>query len=112
MLHTSLLRYNVPLPTLQGYRHHNAYIATQCPMQTTVSDFWRMMWEFKSKVIVMLCNMMEEGEEACYPYWPTRERQTVKYGNIIVTLMSSEIESADDYIIRKFTIQDHSMVGD
>ena len=41
---------------LQGYKARNAFIATQCPMTNTVNDFWRMIWEFKSSAIVMLCS--------------------------------------------------------
>ena len=47
---------------LQGYKLRNAYIAAQAPLQETVNDFWRMIWEFKSKAIVMLCNFEESGQ--------------------------------------------------
>ena len=45
----------------QGYKLKNAYIATQGPMSNTVHDFWRMIWEFKSKAIVQLCQLEENG---------------------------------------------------
>ena len=51
-----------PPTSLQGYKHRNAYITTQGPLETTVQDFWRMIWEFKSKVIVMLCQTQEDGK--------------------------------------------------
>ena len=41
---------------MQGYKERNAFIATQCPLENTVNDFWRMIWEFKSSAIVMLCD--------------------------------------------------------
>ena len=47
---------------VQGYKHRNAYIATQGPLESTVTDFWRMIWEFKSRLIVMLCPTEEDGE--------------------------------------------------
>ena len=31
-------------------------------MEETVSDFWRMVWEYQSKCIVMLCKLEENGE--------------------------------------------------
>ena len=31
-------------------------------MENTVSDFWKMIWEYESKTIVVLCKMIEEGE--------------------------------------------------
>ena len=50
------------LPIPQGYRNHpRQYIATQGPMDNTVEDFWRMVWENKSEVIVMATNFQERG---------------------------------------------------
>lgn len=50
------------LRSIQGYKHCNAFIITQAPMQNTLEDFWRMVWEYKSSIIVML-TQLEEGEE-------------------------------------------------
>ena len=101
----------------QGYRRHNTYmyIAAQSPLQSTVDDFWRMVWEFKSKVMVMLCNLMEGGQEACYSYrcWPAKEDQMVKHGKVLVTLNSLNSQNSadsDDYVIRKFSIQEEGKV--
>lgn len=46
----------------QGYRQKGAYIATQGPLQHTVTDFWRMVWEQECRCIVMLCKSEENGE--------------------------------------------------
>ena len=47
---------------MQGYRQCGAYIATQTPMDNTVIDFWKMIWEYQCKTIVMLCRMKEDGK--------------------------------------------------
>ena len=47
---------------LQGYKHSGAYIATQGPLQETIVDFWRMIWEFQCGCIVMLCELEEGGQ--------------------------------------------------
>ena len=89
---------------LQGYKKRNAYIATQGPLLNTVGDFWRLMWEFKSKVMVMLCSLSEDGHEACHPFWPYDEGSTAKYGKITVTLQTET--SYESFIQRKMLIQD------
>ena len=46
----------------QGYKQKGAYIAAQCPLENTVTDFWRMINEFQCGCIVMLCQLQEEGQ--------------------------------------------------
>ncbi|XP_068622576.1 uncharacterized protein [Battus philenor] len=51
----------------------NYYILCQAPLANTVVDFWRMIWEQNSRVIVMLTEYMENGVEKCYEYLPPSE---------------------------------------
>jgi len=88
----------------QGYKHRNAYIASQAPLRNTVNDLWRMIWEFKSKTIVMLCNFEERGEESSANYWPHKENEVTQYGKINVTLQSKA--SYGDFTVRKFQVQE------
>ncbi|XP_061908629.1 tyrosine-protein phosphatase non-receptor type 7-like isoform X1 [Entelurus aequoreus] len=46
-----------------------AYIATQGPMVHTVGDFWDMVWQERSRVIVMVTRL-KEANEKCERYWP------------------------------------------
>ena len=71
----------------QSYKQRNAYIATQGPLPNTVNDLWRMLLEFKSKIVVTLCHLVEEGEEVCHPFWPSKENETLNFGGVSVTLL-------------------------
>ena len=53
---------NLYFYALQGYNERNAYIACQGPMESTVADFWRMVWEHCVSTIVMLTNLSEGGK--------------------------------------------------
>lgn len=45
------------------------FICTQGPLSKTVEDFWTMIFEYNVNVIVMLCNVEENGIEKCFNYW-------------------------------------------
>lgn len=52
---------------MQGYRQKDSYIASQGPLQHTIEDFWRMIWEWKSCSIVMLTELEERGQVKAQP---------------------------------------------
>lgn len=54
--------YEFPLSGVQGYRQKDSYMASQGPLQHTIEDFWRMIWEWRSCSIVMLTELEERGQ--------------------------------------------------
>jgi len=81
----------------------NRYIATQGPLSSTCLDFWYMVWEQESPLIIMLTTVVERGRVKCHKYWPDIEN-TVLYGNISVTCTKEELEESFSY--RDFTLVD------
>ncbi|XP_072127626.1 receptor-type tyrosine-protein phosphatase H-like isoform X2 [Mobula birostris] len=75
---------------MPGYNLEKAFIAAQGPLPHTVADFWRMIWEQNSTVIVMLTNCIELNRVKCEQYWPMDNRTSV-YGDIAVKIISEEI---------------------
>ncbi|XP_066252310.1 uncharacterized protein [Euwallacea similis] len=75
------------------------YIATQGPMQNTMDDFWRMVWEQQAKVILMLTHLVENGLEKCVDYLPLSEvlECSRMFGDFQVTLKKREVK--EKYII-------------
>ncbi|KAL4677430.1 hypothetical protein H8959_020104 [Pygathrix nigripes] len=47
-----------------------SYIATQGCLENTVNDFWRMVFQEDSQVIVMTRKERERGKSKCVRYWP------------------------------------------
>ncbi|XP_034415828.1 receptor-type tyrosine-protein phosphatase mu-like isoform X6 [Cyclopterus lumpus] len=85
---------------VDGYHRPNHYIATQGPMQETVYDFWRMVWQENSAAIVMVTNLVEVGRVKCCKYWPD---DTEIYGDMKVTLIETQLLS--EYVIRTFAVE-------
>ncbi|KAM4665555.1 tyrosine-protein phosphatase non-receptor type 5 isoform 3-T4 [Amazona ochrocephala] len=85
---------------IRGYGgEEKVYIATQGPIVNTVSDFWRMVWQERSPIIVMITNI-EEMNEKCTEYWPEEQ---VTYEGIEITV--NKVIQADDYRLRLITLK-------
>ncbi|XP_072235085.1 receptor-type tyrosine-protein phosphatase mu-like isoform X4 [Leuresthes tenuis] len=85
---------------VDGYHRPNHYVATQGPMQETMYDFWRMVWQENTAAIVMVTNLVEVGRVKCCKYWPD---DTEIYGDMKVTLIETQLLS--EYVIRTFAVE-------
>uniref|UniRef100_A0A8C4UYX8 protein-tyrosine-phosphatase n=1 Tax=Falco tinnunculus TaxID=100819 RepID=A0A8C4UYX8_FALTI len=81
--------------------HCKIYIATQGCLQTTVNDFWAMVYQENSHVIVMTTKEVERGRNKCFRYWPDKGC-TKEYGCICVRNVSER--EAQGYYLRELEI--------
>ena len=71
-----------------GWKEGERYIVTQGPLDETVEDFWRMVWEQNSRIILNCTLLFENGKEKCAQYWPDEKKKTRKSGDITITFES------------------------
>ncbi|CAI8002624.1 Receptor-type tyrosine-protein phosphatase delta [Geodia barretti] len=89
---------------IDGYKQRKAYIATQGPMEGTVADLWRMIWEHNCSCIVMLCQTQEKGQVSSHCFWPEGEKEEAVYGKLRVGV--KRVSHHGDIIERKLEVED------
>ena len=86
---------------VDSYRKPKAYIAAQGPLTASLNDFWRMIWESNSRVIVMVTNLFERTKSKCVQYWP--DKDSTNYGLLTVTMIKQQVFA--DYVIRTLSVE-------
>uniref|UniRef100_A0A914HQ12 protein-tyrosine-phosphatase n=1 Tax=Globodera rostochiensis TaxID=31243 RepID=A0A914HQ12_GLORO len=89
---------------IKGYKGRKCFIATQGPLECTIGDFWRMIWEQGSRMIIMVTSLRERGRDQCVKYWPDEDEPPL----IFRTLEIAPADSAyyADYTVRAFEMSD------
>ena len=84
---------------------YNLFIATQGPLNQTVSAFWKMILYHKIHLIIMLANLNEIGITKSAEYWPTKVNKVKDIDKSISIELISEEDYYESYaLIRKFKI--------
>lgn len=84
----------------------NRYIATQGPLANTVKDFWRMVQQESSHLIVMLTTVLERGRMKCHQYWPM-VTETLDMGEeFTVKCFNEHADETGSFVFRDMTMSD------
>lgn len=80
--HASNYSVNTPF---QSILKPNAYIVTQGPMENTVTEFWRMVWQEQASCIVMLTKTFDFIRVNSYLKQDLRkkEKRNAELGNTV-----------------------------
>ncbi|KAI8643506.1 protein-tyrosine phosphatase-like protein [Parasitella parasitica] len=87
-----------PAKNTQPYRR---YISTQGPLPATFNDFWQVVWEQNSRVLVMLTKEEEMHKIKCHRYWPSELNSPTQYGDFIVTLINETTQKIDKHDLQE-----------
>mmetsp|Transcript_29165 Transcript_29165/g.93156 ORF Transcript_29165/g.93156 Transcript_29165/m.93156 type:complete len:312 (-) Transcript_29165:180-1115(-) len=117
--YTNVLPFNMNVVPLGGSGYINASycrasiaphipwtsIATQGPLPVTVKDFWQMVWEQGSEVIVMLGKCTERRRPKCAEYFPEHKGAVESCGSFLIENQDTEV-LPDGIILRTLCVTD------
>lgn len=84
----------------------NRYIATQGPLSNTTNDFWRMVQQESSHVVVMLTTVMERGRPKCHQYWPHTGVEMPLSPGFSIKCLSEQADSTGSFVFRELELCD------
>ena len=71
------------------------------PLNKTLVDFWRMVWQERTPTIVMVTNLKENNKIKCQQYWP--ESGSKSFGPFMVTMTDQQVFA--DFTIRLLQVE-------
>ncbi|XP_052271625.1 multiple epidermal growth factor-like domains protein 11 [Dreissena polymorpha] len=87
---------------IEGFFKKRAYIASQCPTEAMMDDFWRMIWQYDVSTVVMVTNLVEMGKMKCLRYCPLEVGSLEDFQALTTTLIF--MEEFTDYTVRKIKL--------
>uniref|UniRef100_A0AAQ4R0P7 protein-tyrosine-phosphatase n=1 Tax=Gasterosteus aculeatus aculeatus TaxID=481459 RepID=A0AAQ4R0P7_GASAC len=89
---------------ISGYKQSSEFIITQNPLPDTIKDFWRMIWDHNSQVIVSLTG---SGEADMCAVWPCKG-QPISYEMFTVSQRSENLvclTNEDMLVVQDYVLQ-------
>ncbi|XP_047145976.1 receptor-type tyrosine-protein phosphatase S isoform X2 [Hydra vulgaris] len=73
---------------VDSYKRKKAFIATQCPLQSTVTEFWYILKKLNVSTIVYLTSRHEKKKKSHYKFYPSDS--DLKLNGVTVKLLAEE----------------------
>lgn len=72
----------------------------------TVKDFWQMVVEQGSTLVVMVTTLVERGRTKCHKYWPSLGETLDLPPCLQLTCSKEEADASGSFVIREFLFRD------
>ena len=80
----------------------NNFVATQAPLETTFSDFYEMIWQSKSNLVISLSSLIENSKVKMDKFWPSFGE--VMKSEEFTVILKEEIVHKEDLLTRVLSI--------
>ena len=87
-------------------KEEKLFIATQGPLKETIPSFWKMIYNHKIKLVIMLSSRLEEAEGRNAIYWPNEVDKPLEFDNLKINFIEREELIPDAVDLKKFKIND------
>ena len=88
-----------------GYKNRKMWICAQGPLERTIADFWRMIYEQGTNMIIMLTNLEEYNRVKCAQYWPgAGDSNYVVSPHCLINVGFCTEKRYSDYIVRELNM--------
>eukprot|EP00122_Pirum_gemmata_P019838 Pgem_evm1s18558 len=64
-----------------------------------------MVWEQNTRIIAMVTNLEENHSVKCSQYWPSKIDETLRFGDISVTLLEESFKP--EFVVRSLQLTHH-----
>lgn len=89
---------------VMSYKERKRWICAQGPLEHTVADFWRMVYEQGVEIIIMLTNLEEYNRVKCAQYWPQAGDSNYCTTPVIINVGFCTETRYSDYIVRELKL--------
>lgn len=79
------------------------------PLQTTIGDFWQMVLESRSSLIIMVTALVEKGRQKCAKYWPPVNESLEVNSKITIKTVSEETDTSNIIVYRQVELTELSV---
>nr|ACE75354.1 protein tyrosine phosphatase [Glyptapanteles indiensis] len=83
---------------VDGFEKKKKFICTQAPKTNTLVDFFRMIFNENSRIIIMLLNV----KYSCCQYWPSEEDDPLQAGQF--TIKTLQKKTLSNYIVTELSV--------
>lgn len=73
------------------------------PLPKTFEDFWSMVWQEESRLLVMTTRTVERGRSKCGQYWPAELHETLTFDTFQVTC--NDIQQHAHHVETRLTVK-------